>query len=187
MEQKYFRVSSEWMKTYAFENTYGTSKVFEVLYIKQATDQHQAIVVLKSRHMINGEWLVFCDRGHFVADWTLMLSDGLFIPVPADTEESGTDIRSCSEFDSFEQAQEAAIQFNEAIRKAYIETIPKARVDDIPAGAFCRRIGKDGMPMAKTYLRGLYDNSKQRYPLVDPMEPSKTINVPVGTMVAIDV
>ena len=187
MEQKYFRVCSEWMKTYAFENTYGQSKVFEVLYIKHSNDPEQCIAVLKSRHTINGEWLVFCNRGHFVAPWTLMLSEGLFIPVPADTEESGTDLRSHSEFDTFEEAQDAAIRFNEAIRRAYIDSIPKAKIEDIPVGGFCRRLGKDGMPMAKTYRREIYDNLKQRYPIVDPFNTEKMIHVPAGTLVAVDV
>ncbi len=31
MEPKYFRVSSEWMQTYGWEDTYGQSKVFEVV------------------------------------------------------------------------------------------------------------------------------------------------------------
>lgn len=184
---EYFRVNSEWMRTYPFENTYGMAKVFEVVYIKKAATHDESVVVLKCPQATNGEWRVLCSRGHFVGPFTLMLSDGLFMPVPADTEERGNDIRSHSEFDSFEDAQKAAIAFNDAIRQAYIETIPKARVDDIAAGSFCRRIGKDGMPMAKTYRRELFDAFTQRYPLVDPFNPDKKIMVQRGTYVAIDV
>ncbi len=186
MEQ-YFRVSTEWMKTYPHGTMYDEPKVFEVLYVKKTQHQCADIVVLKSEHTANGEWLVLSERGHFVGPFTLMLAEGLFMPVLADTEPYGTDVLSRAEFDSFDEAHAAALRFNDAIRKAFIDSIPKAKIDDLPSGAFCRRLGKDGMPMAKTYRRELFDNHIQRYPIVDPFNPSKVIQLVPGTLVAVDV
>ncbi len=130
--------------------------------------------------------MVFESRGHYVAPYTLLFVDGLFIPAIADVEESGADLKTHSEYDSFDLAQLAAMRFNEAIRLAYITSVPRALIEDVREGSFVRRIGTNGMPMTKTYRRGIFDNEKQKFPIVDPFDSDKKIFLQVGTIVAIE-
>lgn len=185
--KQFFRVPSDWMKTSGCYCDYE-ARVFEVIRIKESPSPHERILVLNSPLHEHGEWLVFEARGHFVAPYTLALVEGLFIPTTADVELGAADIKSNSEFDTFEQAQAKAIVLNIAIREAIAAQVPKTMAYTILPGAFVRRIDADGFPRAKTYRMGAAEEIKGvvRYPLIDPCDSDKIFWVYPDTMLTGD-